>query len=100
MNVGYEILLARISTHPEEFALANSSDLRESRWGAQLEIAFSENASGGFITSEQRKALRQALIAAQGDAFTKGVLHTLFEEFDDDSSGEPFPLFRMNGGQR
>jgi len=100
MNVGYEILLARIASHPEEFTLTGGTRRwAGSRWAVHLDIAFSESASGGFVTAEQREALSQALMAAQGDAFTKEVLSTLFEE-DDDSSGEPFPLFGMNGGQR
>jgi hypothetical protein len=106
MNVGYKILLARISSHPEEFApptsvgdmISGKSKWTGFRWAAQLEIAFSDSASGGFISTEQREALNQALMAAQGEAFTKGVLSTLFED-SDDSSGGTLPLFGMNGGQ-
>jgi hypothetical protein len=110
MNTGYEILLARINSHPEEFDLLSLEgdsaayahnlakgntqltlplhealrlwDTEEMKWSAVLSIALNEERSKGFITPEQRQVLRDTLHAAQAEAFTKRVLQILLH-FDD-----------------
>ena len=79
MNDGVKILLARMDSHPEEFADMFDSPVRRtsSRWQGIMKIL---EAEGGFLSEEDKTALLDKYHSIQGDNFTQYVMRELLED--------------------
>lgn len=83
MNDGVKLLLERIKTHPEEFVSANGG-LFDSRNRWQLLVQSYE----GYLTTEDRDALRTAMNKVMAEKFTEAVMKELMGVEDDDPLGK------------
>ena len=83
MNDGVKLLLERIKTHPEEFVTGSGGLFNaHSRW--QLLVQSYE----GYLTPDDRQALRDAMNAVMAEKFTEAVMKELMGAEDDDPLGK------------
>lgn len=83
MNDGVKLLLERIKTHPEEFVMGSGGLFNShSRW--QLLVSSYE----GYLTSEDRDALRKAMNEVMAEKFTEAVMKELMGAEDDNPLGK------------
>jgi hypothetical protein len=82
VNDGVKILLARMDSHPEEFADLFDSPIRRtsSRWNWVMTVL---EAKGSFLSEEDRTALLDKYHSIQGDNFTQHVMRELLEDTKD-----------------
>jgi hypothetical protein len=83
MNVGVEILLKRMDSHPEEFQGLdthirglNTTIGIERRWEHHIMAALNSK----FLTDEERTLLSNKLSSIQGKAFTEAVMRELMSD--------------------
>jgi|TARA_R110000744_G_scaffold380379_2_gene500992 hypothetical protein len=81
MNKGYQILMARIGSHPEEFFTDDwgGGPARESRWHKEIYALLDPAESGSIISEDERSALKDKMQAIIGEEFTKNVMDKLLE---------------------
>ena len=83
MNDGVKLLLERIKTHHEEFVTGSGGLFNaHSRW--QLLVQSYE----GYLTPDDRQALRDAMNAVMAEKFTEAVMKELMGAEDDDPLGK------------
>jgi len=79
MNDGVKMLLARMDSHPEEFAdmFVQDQSRIPGRWQGIMKIL---EAKGGFLSEEDKTALLDKYHSIQGDNFTQYVMRELLED--------------------
>lgn len=93
MNDGVKLLLERIKTHPEEFVTGNGGLFNaHSRW--QLLVQSYE----GYLTPDDRQALRDAMNAVMAEKFTEAVMKELMGAEDDAPLGKSQQAQSMRSG--
>ena len=93
MNDGVKLLLERIKTHPEEFVTGSGGLFNaHSRW--QLLVQSYE----GYLTPDDRQALRDAMNAVMAEKFTEAVMKELMGAEDDDPLGKSQQAQNMRSG--
>ena len=83
MNDGVKILLARMDSHPEEFAdifVPEQSSRWGGRWYAMMNVLKDR---GSFLSEEDKTALLDKYHSIQGDNFTRYVMRELLEDTKD-----------------
>lgn len=85
MNDGVKILLARMDSHPEEFAdlFVQDQGRTHGRWGMVLRIV---RDTGGFLSEEDKTALLDKYHSIQGNNFTQCVMRELLEDTKEPST--------------
>lgn len=97
MNDGVKILLARMDSHPEEFADIFVQE-QSSRWGGRWQgIMKILEAKGSFLSEEDKTALLDKYHSIQGDNFTQYVMRELLEDTKDKKSWEEIALEASRG---
>jgi len=100
MNDGVKILLARMDSHPEEFAdmflleQASVTGVVGGRWGGVMR---SLKDKGSFLSEEDRTALLDKYHSIQGDNFTQYIMRELLEDKKDKKSWEEIAFEASRG---
>jgi|TARA_B110000285_G_scaffold89324_1_gene102438 hypothetical protein len=79
MNKGFEILLGRIESHPDEFNTFSERPRVSRRWLKFVRVILDPDRSG-FVSDEQRARFKKEFEKVQSDAFTSEVLAVLLDD--------------------
>jgi hypothetical protein len=75
MNLGIEMLLARMDSHPQEF----SDDVMRGRYGRWTSVIDQVRDIGSSFTSEERTAINNKLRDFERERFTQQVMKKLLD---------------------
>jgi hypothetical protein len=89
-NRGVELLIARMKAHPEEFSIYNNKhqDDASRRWSWIINEVLQNNPQTGslrFLSKDDHLALKNSLLKAQGESFTRYIMSQLLCDNEKDS---------------
>ena len=87
-----ELLIARMKAHPEEFSIYNNNNKHQDdsarRWSWIInEVLQNEPQTGGlrFLSKDDHLALKNSLLKAQGESFTRYIMSQLLCDNEKDN---------------